>query len=892
MATCTFTIDGLEITADSGKNILDAALENGIYIPHLCHHPDLIPAGVCRLCMVEIGGRTVVSCKTPVADGLDVLTESSAVAKVRRVELELLLADHTPVCHECAADGDCELQRVAAYIGVEEDRLKRIRHFEQKYPIDTSNPFFDIDHAKCILCGICVRTCDEIVGVNAIDFLYRGYDTKIGTFLDNPIKESVCVSCGECVSRCPTGALMPKHFRRPAREVITVCPYCGVGCVFHMGVRGNEIVSVRAQRGNIVNKGNLCVKGRYGYEFVGHPERLKTPLIRKNGELVESAWDEALDLIAEKFTKYREGEFATLSSAKCTNEDNYVIQKFTRAVQGTNNVDHCARLCHAPTVAGLAQSFGSGAMTNSIDEISGAACIFAIGTNTTEAHPVISLRMKEAVRNGAKLIVANPKKIELCRHADIFIQHKPGTDVALMMGMMRLIVEENLHDPAFIEGRCENFEEFNASLDEYTPEFVSGITGVPWEKIAEAARWYASLKPASIFFAMGITQHTHGTDNVLATSNLALLTGNVGKDSSGVNPLRGQNNVQGACDLGALPNVYPGYQKVVDPEVQEKFEKAWGVTVDKNVGLTHTEIFDAIHMGTVKALYMVGENPILSEANACHVEESIKRLEFFVSQDIFITESGKFADVILPAASFAEKNGTFTNTERRVQRVRKAVNPPGEALTDWEITSRIARRMGAKGFEFSSAEEIMQEIASLTPSYAGMSYERLEHGGLQWPCPSAHHPGTKYLHKEKFATPSGKGKFFPLTYRESAELPDNDYPLMLTTDRSLYHFHTSTMSRRVEGLEILNGEERLRINTADAEKFGLNDAEWVHVLSRRGKIKVRTKVADIHPAGVVSLTFHFHESPTNRLTNNAIDPVAKIPETKVCAVRVEKTVKG
>ncbi|MFC1650430.1 formate dehydrogenase subunit alpha [Candidatus Latescibacterota bacterium] len=889
METCTLTIDWLEIKAAQNKNILEAALENGIYIPHLCHHADLVPAGVCRLCMVDVEGRgTVISCKTPVENNLVVNTESPDVRKVRKVALELLLADHTPVCHDCTADGDCELQNVAAYVGVDQERLKRIRHYEEKYPIDSSNPFFDLDPNKCILCGICVRTCDEIEGVNAIDFLYRGYETKVGAFLDQPIKESVCESCGECVSRCPVGALMPKIYRRPSREVKTTCAYCGVGCIFHMGVRGNKIVSIRADRDNIVNKGNLCVKGRYGYNFVNHPDRLTTPLIRKNGELVESSWDEALDLIAEKFAQYRGEEFATLSSAKCTNEDNYVIQKFTRTVQGTNNVDHCARLCHAPTVAGLAQSFGSGAMTNSIAEIPDSACIFAIGTNTTEAHPVISMRIKKAVRNGAKLIVANPKKITLCRHADIFLQHKPGTDVVLLMGMMRLILEDNLHDQSFIDERCENFEEFKKSLDVYDADYVSEITGVPWEKIAEAARWYATLSPASIFFAMGITQHTHGTDNVLATSNLAMLTGNVGKASSGVNPLRGQNNVQGACDLGALPNVYPGYQKVNDPDSQKKFESAWGASLDGNVGLTHTEIFDSINEKKIKALYMVGENPILSEANACHVEESIKQLEFFVSQDIFITESGKFADVILPAASFAEKNGTFTNTERRVQRVRKAIDPPGEALADWDITSRIARKMGAKGFDFSNASEIMDEIASLTPSYGGMSFDRLEDGGLQWPCPSPDHPGTKFLHKEKFATKSGKGKFFPLEYRESAELPDKEYPLMLTTDRSLYHFHTSTMSRRVEGLEIMNSEELLKINSADAERFGLKDSEWVHVFSRRGKIKVRTKVADIHPEGVVSLTFHFHESPTNVLTNNAIDPVAKIPETKVCAVKIEK----
>ncbi len=885
----TFTIDGQQLTAGPDSTILEAALKNGIYIPHLCHHPDLKPVGVCRLCMVEIEGMgMVISCKTPVKNNLVVRTESPDVDKVRRVAVELLLANHPPVCHDCQANDQCELQRIAAFMGIEQKRLERLRHSGGTIPIDTSNPFFDLDPNKCVLCGICVRTCDEIEGVNAIDFLYRGFDTKIGVFGDKPIKESTCVSCGECVSRCPVGALIPKKYRRPSREVKTICPYCGVGCGFYLGIRGNTIVGIRADRENSVNKGSLCVKGRFGYEFVNHPDRLTKPLIRKNGSFVEFTWEEAFELIADKFSQYHGEEFATLSSAKCTNEENYLIQKFTRAVMGTNNIDHCARLCHSPTVAGLAQSFGSGAMTNSIDEIRSSACIFAIGTNTTAAHPIIALEIIKAARNGAKLIVANPRKIDLCRHADIFIQHRPGTDVALLMGMMRVIIDENLHDSVFIEERCENFEVFVESLKRYDPDFVSRTTGVPWEKIAEVARWFATLKPASIFFAMGITQHTHGTDNVLATSNLAMLTGNVGKLSSGVNPLRGQNNVQGACDLGALPNVYSGYQKVNDPEVRKKFESAWDCSLDSSPGLTHTEIFDAIYDRKIKALYIVGENPVLSEANASHVEEAIKKLEFFVSQDIFVTETGRLADVILPAASFAEKDGTFTNSERRVQLIRKAIEPPGGALPDWCITSGIAQKMGGRGFDFTHPGEIMDEIASLTPIYGGISYDRLENFGLQWPCISASHSGTKFLHKDKFTTKSGKGKFMPLEYRESDELPDRDYPLLLTTDRSLYHFHTSTMTRRVEGLEILNSEELLNINPKDAARFGITDNEMVHVLSRRGKIKVRTNVTDNCIPGVVSMTFHFHESPTNVLTNCAIDPVAKIPETKVCAVKIEK----
>jgi len=529
-------------------------------------------------------------------------------------------------------------------------------------------------------------------------------------------------------------------------------------------------------------------------------------------------------------------------------------------------------------------------MTNSIGEIVDSACILAVGTNTTVAHPVLAVEVKKAVRKGAKLIVANPKEIDLCRHAHIFLQHRPGSNVALLMGMMRVIVDEGLMDAAFIEERCEGFEEFRQSLESYTSDFVEQTTGVPWEKIAEAARCYAANGPASILYAMGVTQHTHGTDNVMATANLAMLTGNMGKPSTGVNPLRGQNNVQGACDMGGLPNVYPGYQKVVDPKIQAKFEAAWGCSLSGTPGLTHTEIFDAAHDGKIQAMYVVGENPILSEANAKHVKQSIEKLKFLVVQDIFLTETAELADVVLPAATFAEKDGTFTNTERRVQRVRRAIGPVGDAQTDWWITCRIAQRMGAAGFDFSNAEEIMQEIASLTPSYGGISYQRLENGGLQWPCPAADHPGTPILHSERFAAPSGKGRFVPLQYKPPAEVPDDRYPLVLTTDRSLFHFHTSSMTGKVAGLMTLDREELLRIHPADALKLKIDDGEMVRLSSRRGNVKVRANVTDICPPGVVSTTFHFPDAPINELTSPALDPVAKIPETKVCAVRVAKLI--
>ncbi len=529
-------------------------------------------------------------------------------------------------------------------------------------------------------------------------------------------------------------------------------------------------------------------------------------------------------------------------------------------------------------------------MTNSIAEIEKAACILAVGSNTTVAHPVIGYGVKRAVRRGTKLIVANPKEIELCRVADVFLRQKPGTDVALLMGMMRVIVEAGLADTEFIKARCEDYDAFCESLDAFDLDFVERNTGVDREKIVEAARLYAENSPASILYAMGITQHTYGTDNVMAVANLALLTGNMGKPSAGVNPLRGQNNVQGACDMGALPNVYPGYQKVVDPKVQAKFEAAWDCELSDQIGLTHTVILDAAYDGKIEALYLVGENPVLSEANASHVEVALRRTKFLVVEDIFMTETAEHADVVLPAVTFAEKEGTFTNTERRVQRVRQAIEPAGDSRTDWWITCEIAKRMGAKGFDFATPEQIMAEIASVTPSYGGITYERIEEVGLQWPCPTAEHPGTPFLHAGQFAR--GKGRFVPLKHTEPAELPDDEYPLTLTTDRSLFHFHTSTMSRKVAGLEQLDGRELLRINPVDADTLGIADGETVQAVSRRGQMTVTANVTDVCPPGVVSASFHFTESRTNVLTNPALDPVAKIPATKVCAIRVEKLPAG
>jgi formate dehydrogenase alpha subunit len=835
-------------------------------------------------------------------------TNTPAVNEVRHTTVELLLADHpseclvcdrkercqpfdiclrnvavTERCVTCPKNEHCELQEIVDYLGIKE---LPFRGTDRSIPVDTSNPFFYRDLNKCILCGKCVRVCDEILGVGAIALIYRGYTSRVAAFGDKPIIDSNCVSCGECVAHCPVAALVPKKAERPTEETATTCPYCGVGCGIYLGVRNGQLVGVRGRRDGTVNNGWLCVKGRFGIiEFVHHRDRLKSPLIKKTGGFTEASWDEALGFVVQRLASYSKDEVAVISSAKCTNEENYIAQKFSRVVLGTNSVDHCARLCHAPSVAGLAQSFGSGAMTNSINEIRDARCILAIGTNTTEAHPIIGLEVKTAVGNGAKLIVANPREIDLVRFSHLWLQHRPGSDVALLMGMAKVIVDEGLIDRSFIEERCENLDAFKQSLNGFSLDFVQDTTGVDKEKIVEAARIYATNKPSSILYAMGITQHSHGTDNVIATANLAMLTGNIGKPSTGVNPLRGQNNVQGACDMGALPNVYTGYQAVSDANIRKKFEAAWGCSLPAQPGLTITEIFDAAYRGEIKALYIIGENPLLSEPDISHATEALEKLEFLVVQDIFLSETAKLADVVLAGASFAEKDGTFTNTERRVQLLRKAIEPIGNSRPDWWITCELGKRMG-KGFDFEHPSEIMEEISRLTPSYGGIGYERLEDDGLQWPCPTKDHTGTPILHTQQFTR--GKGRFIPLEYKPPQELPDEQYPLVLTTGRSLYHFHTGTMTRKVEGLNVLRREGVVEINPTDASKLGLRDGEKVKVISRRGEVVTRAKITEVSPVGVVFMTFHFAESPANMLTNPAIDPVAKIPEYKVCAVRIER----
>jgi formate dehydrogenase alpha subunit len=731
---------------------------------------------------------------------------------------------------------------------------------------------------------------------HALTFKNRAADTVVTTAFDVPLNESSCVLCGQCISTCPTGALYERSAigEGQAKDLIktrTTCVYCGVGCQIDLNVnpKKNLIVRVTSEVGCIPNDGNLCVKGRFGMDFVGHPDRLTTPLIRRNGRFEKATWDEAIGLIAEMLKKIKAESgpesIAGLSSAKCTNEDNYVFQKFIRAGIGTNNVDHCARLCHSSTVAGLARAFGSGAMTNSIDEFKNAGCILVIGSNTPEAHPVIALGIREAVvKNGAELIVADPREIELVRYAKFHLQQRPGSDVALINAMMNVILEENLRDKDFITKRTEGFEEMAEAIGEMTPEKAEKITTVPAESIRQAARTYAKADSSSIVFSMGITQHTTGTENVLSLANLAMLTGNVGRESAGVNPLRGQNNVQGACDLGALPNVYPGYQSVEDAEIRAKFEKAWDTRLSDKTGLTIVEMFHAIEDGKVRALYMMGENPALSDPNLNRTRKALERVEFLVSQDIFLSESGQYADVVLPAFSFAEKDGTFTNTERRIQRVRKAVNPPGQSRDDWRIICDVATAIDFP-MQYENASQIMDEIASVSPIYGGIAYDRIEPVGLQWPCLDRDHPGTKYLHKGEFKR--GKGKFHPVLFREPDELPNKKFPMILSTGRQLYQFHTGTLSRRSSAIDQKSPTGYVEIHFEDAEKYGIQDGGSVEVATIRGKVTTKASVGTQVARGWLFMPFHFAEGPANMLTNDALDPIAKIPEFKVCAAKIK-----
>ena len=675
------------------------------------------------------------------------------------------------------------------------------------------------------------------------------------------------------------------------KRTLTVCPYCGTGCTFYLVSHDGRLVGVEPSATHPVSRGGLCVKGWNAFAFVHHPDRLTTPLVRRNGVLQPASWDEALELVVERLysVQKKHGLDAVMfaSSAKATNEENYLLMKLARAVFGTNNIDHCARLCHSSTVTGLAETFGSGAMTNSISCFDQADVILVIGSNTTEQHPLIGSRILNAARNGTRLIVADNRRIRLSRHAELHLRHRNGSDVALLNGIMHVIIAEGLENREFIATRTENYAALAEAVTDWTPERAAAATGLEAGEIVAAARLFAGAERGMIAYSMGITQHSHGVDNVRCIAALAMLTGNVGRPGTGVNPLRGQNNVQGGCDMGALPDLYSGYQKVSDPQLRDKFARAWGVTsLPAEPGLPLTRAMNAASTGVLQGMFIMGENPMLSDPDQGHARKVLKNLELLVVQDIFLTETALLADIVLPAACYAEKEGTFTNTERRVQRVRKAVEPPGAARADGEIICDIALRAGYRGMCYSGPDAIMGEIAGLTPIYGGIGYDRLDPHGLQWPCPDRSHPGTPILHMERFTR--GLGRFSPALYRPPAELPDEQYPMVLTTGRTYFHWHTGTMTRRTHLLDREEPRSFIELHPDDAARLGISHRDRLLVSSRRGEVRTEARVTTMVIPGVVFMPFHFTEGAANALTNNALDPESSIPEFKVCAVRVEK----
>jgi len=897
MSTKNLTINGQDVVAQENQTVLEVALANNIHIPRLCYDPRVSATGACRLCVVEIEGERGLqtSCTRAAAEGMNVSTETAEIRASRKMTLEFLLSEHDTRCTSCDADGDCLLQDYSYEYGADLGQFGSLVPQQRELVYTGGNKGIVYDPARCVRCQLCVKICSEVAMVEALTLKGRALDVRVSTAFDLPLNETTCELCGLCISACPTNALWEtkaqgKGRAKDLKKVRTTCTYCGVGCQIDLNVnpRTNRIVRVTSEPGSVVNDGNTCVKGRFGTQFVSSPERLTKPLIREDGEFREASWEEALSYAGKRLSEIRDKHgpegIAFLSSCRCTNEENFLMQKIARTAGQTNNIDQCATTCHAPTVAGLATAFGSGAMTNSIDEIKDVDTLFIIGSNPTEAHPIVGYEMKKALRKGARMVVCDPRKTWVAQRADIHIQHAHGSDNFLINAMMKTIIEEDLHDEEFVASRCENFDAFRENLKKYDVEEAARVCGVDADDIRAAARMYAQGSPSAIFYTLGITEHTCGTENVMNLANLSMLCGQIGKPSSGVNPLRGQNNVQGGCDMGAIHSVFPGYQKVADEAMREKFGEAWGVEIPTNKGGRITDFIEKAHEGVLRAFYAFGEDPVRSEPNQSLVIESLEKLDFLLVQEIFMTETAKMADVVLPATCFAEKDGTFTNSERRVQRVRKAVDPPGEARPDWQIICDVSTAMGYP-MQYDSASDVFDEMASLTPSYGGISYDRIDAVGLQWPCPTKDHPGTKYLHAGRFTR--GKGLMNVIDFRPPAEVPDDEYPLVLSTGRTLYHYNIGNMTRESETIAQKQNENFIEMHPRDAEELGIPEGGPVRVTTRRGSIVVRAMVGNKTRPGAVWMPFHFVEAPTNLLTNDAFDNITRTAEYKCCAARVE-----
>lgn len=896
----SFSINGSRCQAKEGTTILEAARARGISIPTLCYLKGVSDIGSCRMCMVEAKGFDMLlpACRTKAADGMEITTESERLTDYRKNMLKLILSNHNQDCMSCPANGTCELQKLCNEYGVEraEHKGNRVK-IEKKLPLLDANPYISYDPSKCIHCQRCINVCHRIACNGAIRSGRLGNFHIVEAPFGENYKETGCESCGNCASVCPTGAIVlkrEKNYREwEVKKVRTTCPHCATGCQLDLVVKEGRIVNAESADGP-ANHRRLCVKGRNGsFDYVHAADRLKKPLIkdRSTGIFREATWEEAISYTAKRFLEIREKygceSLAGFACSRSSNEDVYMVQKMVRTCFGTNTTDNCARVCHSASVAGLAKTLGSGAMTNPIYDIThDVDAILLVGSNPEEAHPVIGMQIRKAVKNGTKLIVVDPRNIGLSGQADIHLKLRPGTNVAFANGMMHVMIEEDLIDHDYIEKYVEGFEELKKLVEEYTPEKVGEICHIDPDMLREAARMYACAKKAPIIYCLGVTEHSTGTEGVMSLSNMAAICGKIGRSGCGVNPLRGQNNVQGACDMGAMSTDYPGYQKVDNEAVRKKFEKAWGVPLNPNPGLRATEVFPAAIEGKIKGLYICGEDPMVSDPDTHHIIKAMESLEFLVVQDLFMTKTAEYADVILPAKSFAEKEGTFTNTERRVQRIRTAVTLDGEMRSDTDILIDLMNAMGYPQ-PYLTPAQIMDEIAELTPSYHGISYERLDAGELlQWPCPEKDHPGTPIMHA---AGPvRGKVLLYPARFKEAQELPDEEYPFILMTGRILYHYNAFSQTSRSPGLMDLAGEGFIELNFRDAERMGVRSGDMVRVSSRRGTITARARVGRKVSAGETWMPFHFPDSPVNMITNAALDEFARIPEYKVCAVKLEK----
>jgi len=901
----TLEIDGFKVAVPAGTSIMRAAASIGIDIPKLCATDSLEPFGSCRLCLVQIeGGRGMpASCTTPVAEGQKITTQNPRLAEVRRGVMELYISDHPLDCLTCSANGDCELQDMAGAVGLRHVRYNPVEtHLDAAK--DESNPYFTFDPSKCIVCSRCVRACEETQGTFALTIDGRGFDSKVSPSQNQPFMDSECVSCGACVQACPTATLMEKSVidhGTPEHAIVTTCAYCGVGCSFRAEMRGEQVIRMVPAKDGKANHGHSCVKGRFAFGYATHKDRITKPMIRASikDPWKEVSWEEAIEYAASELkriqTQYGKDSIGGITSSRCTNEETYLVQKLVRAGFGSNNVDTCARVCHSPTGYGLKQTFGESSGTQDFDSVMQADIIMVIGANPTDGHPVFGSQMKKRLRQGAQLIVVDPREIDLVKNsphvkADYHLKLRPGTNVALINALGHVVVTENLMDEAFVNSRCDvaSFNKWKTFIADprHAPEATQSVTGVAAADIRAAARLFATAGNGAIYYGLGVTEHSQGSTMVIGIANLAMATGNLGRIGVGVNPLRGQNNVQGSCDMGSFPHEFPGYRHVSDTETRKLFESAWQVPLSGEPGLRIPNMFEAALDGSFLGLYCEGEDIAQSDPDIKHVHAALRAMECVIVQDLFLNETAKFAHVFLPGSSFLEKDGTFTNAERRISPVRKVMKPLA-GHQDWEVTQLLSNAMGYP-MNYSHPSEIMDEIANLTPTFAGVSYAKIDRlGSIQWPCNEATPEGTPVMHTEEFMRDNGKGLFMLTEYVATHEKITPMFPLILTTGRILSQYNVGAQTRRTAN-NAWHEEDRLEIHPHDAEDRGINNDDWVGIKSRAGETVLRALITDRVQPGVVYTTFHFPESGANVITTDNSDWATNCPEYKVTAVQVTK----